>query len=83
MNIEPTALPADVRAAGTEAIKTYKAALGFEQLLATQLVKELAGSTGPLAEGPYASHMQDTLAAALVDGRGLGLARRIYEELQS
>jgi hypothetical protein len=36
-----------------------------------------------MSQGPYASTMQDTLSAALVGGQGLGLARRLYKEMQS
>jgi Rod binding domain-containing protein len=81
--ISNVSLPADVRAAGTDAVKNYKAAVGFEQMLASQLVKEMAGDTGPLAEGPFALQMQDTLSTALVSGRGLGLAQQLYKEMQS
>jgi hypothetical protein len=81
--ISDTSLPADVRSAGTQAKQDFKSALGFEQMLVGQLVKEMTGSTGPLAEGPYASTMQDTLTTALVGGQGLGLARQLYKEMQS
>jgi Rod binding domain-containing protein len=81
--ISNAALPADVRAQGTEAVKNYKTALSFEQMLAGQLVKSMVGSTGELAEGAYASTMQDTLSSALVGGRGLGIAQQIYKEMQS
>jgi Rod binding domain-containing protein len=81
--VSTAALPADIRAQGTEAVKNYKSALGFEQMLAGQLVKSMVGSTGALAEGPYASTMQDSLSSALVGGRGLGLAQQIYKEMQS
>jgi hypothetical protein len=77
-----SAIPADVRAAGTGAVKDYKTALGFEQMLVGQLVKEMVGTTGPLAEGPYAANMQDTLTGALVGGRGIGLAQQLYKEMQ-
>jgi Rod binding domain-containing protein len=77
------ALPADVRVQGTEAVKNYKTALGFEQMLVGQMVKSMVGSTGELAEGPYAETMQDTLSSSLVGGRGLGLAQQIYKEMQS
>jgi hypothetical protein len=83
IELSTASLPADVRAAGPQAVKDYKAALGFEQLLATQLVKEMVPKDGPLAEGPYASNLQDTLAGALVGGQGLGLARQLYKEMQS
>ena len=81
--ISNASLPADVRAAGTRRPRDYKAALGFEQMLVGQLVKEMVAKDGPLAEGPYASTMQDTLTTALVGGQGLGLARQLYKEMQS
>ena len=81
-SISTTSLPADIRAAGTDAIKEYKSAVGFEQMLAGQLVKSMV-SGGSLGEGPYALTMQDTLTSALTGGQGLGLARQIYKEMQS
>ena len=75
-------LPSDIRAAGTEAVKDYKTAVGFEQMLAGQLMKSMV-SESSLGEGPYASTMQDTLTTALTSGQGLGLARQIYKEMQS
>jgi hypothetical protein len=80
--ISTTSLPADIRTAGPGAVKDYKAALGFEQMLAGQLVKSMV-SESSLGEGPYASTMQDTLTTALCGGQGLGLARQIYKEMQS
>lgn len=77
------AIPADVRRGSAQDKKDYKAALGFEQMLVSELVKEMVPKNGPLAEGPYASTMQDTLTTALVGGQGLGLARRLYKEMQS
>ena len=81
-SIPTYALPADVRAAGTDAVKDYKTAVGFEQMLAGQLVKSMV-SESSLGEGPYASTMQDTLTNALTSGQGMGLARQIYKEMQS
>jgi hypothetical protein len=81
--ISTASLPADIRAAGTEAVKQYKGALGFEQMLVGQLVKGMVGQSSSLGEGPYAATMQDTLTNALVGGRGLGLAQQIYKEMQS
>jgi hypothetical protein len=82
-SVSNAALPADVRAAGTQAKKDYKSALGFEQMLVGQLVKEMIPKEGSFADGPYASTMQDTLTTALVGGQGLGLARQLYKEMQS
>jgi Rod binding domain-containing protein len=80
--ISTAQLPADVRAAGPTAIKNYKTALGFEQMLVGQMVKEMVGKDGPLADSPYASNMQDTLTQALVGGRGIGIAKQVYKEMQ-
>jgi hypothetical protein len=82
-SVATSALPADVRKAGPEAQKDFKAALSFEQTLVSQLVKEMVPKEGPMAEGPYASTMQDTLTSALMGGQGLGLARQLYKEMQS
>jgi hypothetical protein len=82
-SVATSALPADVRAAGPQAQKDFKAALSFEQTLVSQLVKEMTPKEGPMGEGPYASTMQDTLTTALMGGQGLGLARQLYKEMQS
>jgi Rod binding domain-containing protein len=81
--ISTTSLPADIRSAGTDAIKQYKSALGFEQMLVGQLVKSMVSEESSLGQGPYASTMQDTLTTALTSGQGMGLARQIYKEMQS
>ena len=81
--ISTTTLPADIRAAGTPAIKQYKAALGFEQMLVGQLVKSMVSESSDLGQGPYADSMQDSLTSALTSGQGMGLARQIYKEMQS
>jgi Rod binding domain-containing protein len=81
--ISTTALPADIRSAGTDAIKEYKSALGFEQMLVGQLVKSMVSEDSSLGQGPYASTMQETLTTALTSGQGMGLARQIYKEMQS
>lgn len=81
-SISTASLPADIRAAGPAAVKDYKTAVGFEQMLAGQLMKSMV-SESSLGEGPYASTMQDTLTTALTSGQGLGLARQIYKEMQS
>ena len=83
MSIAPVSIPTDVTTAGTQAVKDYKAAVGFEQMLAGQLVKEMVGSSGELADGPFAMPMQDALTGALTGGRGLGLAQQLYKEMRS
>ena len=39
--------------------------------------------SNPLADGPYASQLQDSLTTALTSGSGLGLAAQIYKEMRS
>ena len=87
--ISTASLPADVRNAGTQAIKDYKAALGFEQMLVQQLVQSMAGDgsddsgDNPLTQGPYASTLQTTLSEALTSNGGLGLAQQLYKGMQT
>jgi len=81
-SIPTSSLPAEIRSAGTAAVKDYKTAVGFEQMLAGQLIKSMV-SESSLGEGPHASTMQETLTTALTSGQGLGLARQIYKEMQS
>jgi Rod binding domain-containing protein len=77
----PRALPADVRKAGKDDQDAYRAALGFEKLLVSQLVGTMA-KDGPLSDGPYAGTMQDSLSDALEAGGGLGLARAMFEQMR-
>lgn len=42
--IDSALLPAEVRAGGAQARKTYETALGFERLLTTQLTKSMASA---------------------------------------
>jgi Rod binding domain-containing protein len=81
--VSDAALPAEVRRGTTQDKQDYKTALGFEQMLVGELTKSMVGTTGPLAEGPYASQMQDTMSSALVGGSGFGLAQQLYKEMQS
>jgi hypothetical protein len=81
--VSDASLPAEVRRGTTQDKQDYKTALGFEQMLVGELVKSMVGTTGPLAEGPYAPQMQDTMSSALVGGSGFGLAQQLYKEMQS
>jgi hypothetical protein len=78
-----SALPPEVREGSAEDRKAYRAALGFEQLLLTQLLKEVEGLGVP--EGTpaaYAELAPQTFADALVAGGGIGLARELYASIQ-
>jgi Rod binding domain-containing protein len=81
--VADSALPADVRRGTATDKQSYKAALGFEQVLIQQVVQSMAGDDqdSPLAQGPYASTMQTSLADALTANGGLGLAQQLYKEM--
>jgi Rod binding domain-containing protein len=81
LTIPQTALPADVRKGSEADQQSYKAALGFEQLLVRQLVGTMT-QDGPLSDGPYAQTMQDSFSDALEAGGGLGLARTMFEQMR-
>jgi Rod binding domain-containing protein len=80
--VADAALPRDVRA-GTEADrKAYKAALGFEQVLVGQLVKEMTAATPSLTEGPRGDAVTEAMTEALAAAGGIGLAPQLYRTLQ-
>jgi Rod binding domain-containing protein len=92
--IPTTAIPADVKKAGTKAEDTYKAALGFEQMLVKQLTKSLsdssalgAGKDGEDGEGSsgspavYRDMVADQMAASITNAGGMGIARSMYDTL--
>ena len=79
--IPTTAVPAEVKKAGDKATDTYKAALGFEQIMLGQLVKSATEST-PLAEGPYADTVNDAFSSALANAGGTGLAAQLYAQIK-
>jgi Rod binding domain-containing protein len=80
-SVADSALPASVRTGSESDKQAYKAALGFEQMLVEQMVQTMAGDSGPLAQGPYASQMQTTLASAITGAGGLGLAQQLYKDM--
>ena len=82
-------LPADVRAAGADAQRTYRAAQGFERMLVAELTKALAapvtedGGEGSAAASTYRGMLPGTLADAVTGAGGLGLARQLYGAMRS
>jgi Rod binding domain-containing protein len=82
-SVADSSLPASVRAGSAADKQAYKAALGFEQMLVDQVVKSMAGTSGPLAEGPYADTMQTSLTSAITGAGGLGLAQQLYKEIKA
>jgi hypothetical protein len=82
-SVPSTALPPDVREGSAEDKKTYRAALGFEQVMLTELLREVDGLAAP--EGTPAAYgglVPQTLADALVAGGGIGLARELYASIR-
>ena len=80
--IADTALPRDVRAGSDADKRTYKAALGFEQVLLGRLASELTKSSPSLSEGPRADAVTDAMTAALTAAGGIGLAPQLYATLR-
>jgi Rod binding domain-containing protein len=81
--VNDAALPADVRNGTADDKKAYRTALGFEQMLVDQMVKSMAGDSGPLAEGDYAQTLQTSLSSAIEGAGGLGLAQQLYKEVKA
>jgi Rod binding domain-containing protein len=91
----PIALPADVRAAGSEGEQQYRVALGFERMLVEQLTqtmaKDAAGSGGAGEDGfedggasaAYRDMLPGTLADAVTSAGGLGLAHDLFLGMRS
>jgi Rod binding domain-containing protein len=83
--VDRTALPVDVRNASTKDQQAYRAALGFEQALLTQLlgsVESLSEAGGEETPAAYKSLIPTTLAEAMSSQGGLGLARDLYESMR-
>jgi len=90
----PGIVPADVRRAGAQAEKTYRAALGFERMLTEQLTKTMATGTEATGEdgedsgasaatSAYRDMLPGTLADAVTNAGGLGLAHDLYLTMRS
>jgi hypothetical protein len=77
--ISDTLLPREVRSGSTADKQAYKAALGFEQVLLGELVKEMAPS---LTDGPRGDAMQDAMTQALTDAGGGGVTAQLYTTLK-
>ena len=92
----PGLIPADVRKAGKEAEQTYRAAVGFERMLAEQLTKTMSTGASALggsedgeeggetaATAAYRDMLPGTLADAVPSAGGLGLAHDLYLTMRS
>jgi Rod binding domain-containing protein len=85
-SVADTALPADVRSGSAADKRAYKSALGFEQMLVSQLVKQAmpkdADEDQDPAAGTYQGQIQDAFAAAITTAGGLGLAKQLYAQMR-
>ncbi len=79
--VPSSALPTEVRTGSKADRDAYTAALGFEQLLVSQLVGEMLPE-GSLGEGPYAAHAQEAFATGLIADGGIGLAAQLYPSMR-
>jgi hypothetical protein len=77
-----TALPAAVRDGDASTKQSYQAAMGFEQVMLGQLVKEMLPQDSQLASGPYGDEIQQAMTSSLVDGGGIGLGRQLFSMMQ-
>ena len=94
LNAPSVVVPADVRKAGADAEKTYRAALGFERTLLGELTKTMAKDTSradgedgdggaDAATAAYRDMLPGTLADAVAGAGGLGLAHDLYLSMRS
>ncbi len=88
--IGPTALPREVREGTPDQQKAYRAALGFERMLVSQLLHSLGDDALGLGSGEgessgataaYKDLLPSTLADSLTAGGGIGIARDLYKAL--
>jgi hypothetical protein len=79
--VAESALPAAVRNGSAKDRDAYKAALGFEQVLLSQLVEEMVPE-GTLTDGVYAAPVQEALTGGLVAAGGIGLGAHLYPMLR-
>ena len=80
-SVPSTALPTEVRTGSKADREAYTAALGFEQMLLSQLVGEMVPE-GALSEGPDADHAKEAFATGLIADGGIGLAAQLYPALR-
>ena len=82
--ISDAALPAAVRTGTKDDKQAYKAALGFEQIMLGELVKEMTkGSPSDSSPpGPRADAVNDAMTDALTDAGGIGLAQQLFTTLK-
>jgi Rod binding domain-containing protein len=76
--IPTSAVPAEVKKAGEKATDTYKAALGFEQMLVKQLTKQLSDSSALGGDGGDSGSNSDDDSSS-----GAGSSPAAYRDMVS
>ncbi len=79
--LAPGAIPPSVRARGPDAIDDFRAALGFERILLTELLSGALPEPEELAD-PRMSMLPETLADAIVAQGGIGVAAELGGALE-
>jgi Rod binding domain-containing protein len=94
--VPETSLPKDVREGTPQDKQLYRAALGFEQQLVTQLMQSLSDTAQPQDGGDdseddgssdagvqsYQQMMPQSMADAVISSGGTGLAEDLYHALR-
>lgn len=84
--IGAAALPAEVRNGTAEDRKAYKAALGFERELLTQLTKQLAdtakGEDESAATAAHRDRLPESIADSMVQAGGTGIALNLFRSMK-
>jgi Rod binding domain-containing protein len=80
--VPETALPAAVRSGSADDKSSYRAALGFEQVLLGQLVEAIVPQDSDPADSPYSGAVKDAFSQGLVDSGGVGLAQQLFETMR-
>jgi Rod binding domain-containing protein len=83
----PAVVPAQVRNGSKETKEAYAAAVGFERMLVKQLTKSLTdssalgGGENPATPAAYREMMSDSIADAITNAGGIGLASNLHMQV--
>ncbi len=87
--IDPASVPAEVRNGSKEDKQAFRAALGFEHALLTQLTKSMADTAKSeeqdgesAATQMYKDMLPERLADSMISGGGIGLAENLYRSVR-
>jgi hypothetical protein len=74
-------LPFAVRQGSKADQDSYKAAMGFEQMLVKNMLQDVVKDSPDLGSGVYADQITDAMATAVQSAGGLGLASTLARTL--